>query len=325
MPEVFVSTLTPLLVQLKDNQWHSGADLGETLGISRNAIWKQISALDSLGLEVERSKAKGYRLVNAIDPIAIDKVRNTVSSSRRFADCIFEEVMASTNDCLLKLAGPSEPARVCITEQQLAGRGRRGREWVSPYAQNLYISFSWPVTEGISVLEGLSLAVGVSLAELVQQLGFDDIRLKWPNDLFGASGKLGGILVDVTGDPQGDMTAIIGIGLNLSILDSQLDTIGQPAQGLNSDALKLSRTGLAIRVIEAIDGLLSSYAEQGLQAYVERFTQLDMLRGQSVNLMMGERVIEGVAVGVKDDGSYGIQSGDEVQWYSGGEVSLRCK
>jgi len=316
-----------LINLLSDNQWHTGGSLGDRLGVSRNAIWKQMTAIEGLGLEVERSKLKGYRLLNDIDLIDEHAVQQAVSRNVYFESLDYLDVLGSTNDHLLSKL-PNERLRsVCIAEQQTAGRGRRGRQWLSPYGQNLYMSFLWPVLGGAQSMQGLSLAVGVVVAEVLSRAGVEGVGLKWPNDLLVDTGKVGGILIDVTGDPQGELVAVIGLGVNLTLLESQQSAISQPAQGVRAMGLDCTRTELAVQLIEAMGALLSTYEAIGFDAYLERFMSMDRFKGAAVKMLVGGNEIFGVASGVDADGQYLIVRDDtgELQAFSGGEVSLRCQ
>jgi len=322
-----LANVAALMNLLGDNQWHSGASLGDSLGVSRNAIWKQMASLEELGLVIERSRLKGYRLKSPVDLIDEQALKDVVAKSDLFEGVDYFEVIDSTNDQLLNRMANGVAPWVSVAEQQTSGRGRRGRHWVSPYGQNLYMSFSWPVEGGIASLQGLSLAVGVVVAEVLTELGVKGVGLKWPNDLLGANGKLGGILIDVTGDPQGDLVAVVGMGVNLVLQESELTAIGQPATGVRGMGLSCTRTELASRFVVGMASLFKGYEREGFECYQQRFTSMDMFKGSGVKMMLGEQVILGEALGVDNLGQYLVKREDtnEIQAFSGGEVSLRCQ
>ena len=118
-----------------------------------------------------------------------------------------------------------EPRRlVIVAEQQTAGRGRRGRAWVSP-GENLYYSLAITVG-GARELEGLSLVVGLAVLRALESLGVRDAGLKWPNDLLQGGKKIAGILLELSGDPADLCHVVIGIGINVNM--KTVTDIGQP-------------------------------------------------------------------------------------------------
>ena len=157
-----------LLPLLADGEFHSGQDLAEAMGVSRTAVWKQVNRLvnDSV-LAIESVKGKGYRIPGGIDLLDAAQVKAGLDAraSALMGRLEILDTVDSTNAHLMRLAEQDGlTGLVCTAEQQSAGRGRRGRQWVSPYASNLYLSLLWEFTQGAAALEGLSLAVGVAVA-----------------------------------------------------------------------------------------------------------------------------------------------------------------
>jgi len=155
-----------ILILLADGQFHSGTELAEVLGISRSAIWKQLNSLTELGLAYSAVSGKGYRLDKPLQLLSDDVIRaqlDPLSLNLLASLEIFDEI-DSTNRYLLEQAGLSAVSgRVCFAEQQSAGRGRRGRTWVSPFGRNIYVSILWRFQHGYASTAGLSLAMGVAV------------------------------------------------------------------------------------------------------------------------------------------------------------------
>ncbi len=314
-----------LLTLLSDGDFHSGAALGAALGISRAAVWKALEGLDELGITLERVARRGYRIPGGIDLHDPAAIRAALSdpAGALLAELQVLAVVDSTNDVLKELAGlPRGQGVCCLAEMQRGGRGRLGRRWVSPFAGNLYLSVAWEFVGGIAVLEGLSLAVGVATRRALQGLGVADVQLKWPNDLLRDRAKLGGILVEVTGDPEGCCRAVVGIGINVAMPPSAAASIDQPWRDLGD--LGVRRDALAAAILDQLLPLLHAFPEQGFGAYREEWEAAHVHRGRPVILSTGQRQLEGIALGVNARGALGLDcGGPEVQWFSGGEVSLR--
>ncbi len=207
-------TIGNLMRLLSDGEVHSGEQLGEALGISRAAVWKQLKKLEALGVEVVAVKGRGYQLSQRLEPLEGAKIVERLPAQARhhLARLFVEDQLPSSNEYLRQRfeqgAGHGE---VCLVELQTAGRGRRGRVWSTPWGQSLMLSLGWRFESGIAVLEGLSLAVGVVVAQVLEQHGVAP-KLKWPNDILLSEqgdgpgdelGKLAGILIEVTGDAAG--------------------------------------------------------------------------------------------------------------------------
>ena len=136
-------------------------------------------------------------------------------------------VIDSTNQYLLDRLDELESGDACVAEYQQAGRGRRGRKWFSPFGANLYLSMYWRLEQGPAAAIGLSLVIGIVIAEVLQSLGADNVRVKWPNDIYLQDRKLSGILVELTGK-TGDAAQIVsGAGINLVMRRVESDIVNQ--------------------------------------------------------------------------------------------------
>lgn len=318
-----------LLQQLSDGEFHSGEDLGASLGLSRAAVWKHIQALQQDGIAVESVHGKGYRLGTEIELLDSHHIYAQLSPRVRGQVQleIFDDI-ESTNEYLLRAqdrAGPRLP-RVCLAERQSAGRGRRGRIWQSPYATSLSFSLLWRFESGAQALAGLSLAVGVCVADLLQQLRVIGVRLKWPNDLLWRHYKLGGILIEIAGDAAGPCDAVIGIGLNTHNRDQAvMHQVDQPWMDLASitGGPRISRNELAAGLIETLCRRLPEFEARGFAAFATAYTRYDALHATEVTVINGNQRLQGTADGVDNDGSLRLKTAGGVEYIRAGEVSVR--
>ncbi|MEF1336013.1 bifunctional biotin--[acetyl-CoA-carboxylase] ligase/biotin operon repressor BirA, partial [Vibrio rotiferianus] len=233
-------------------------------------------------------------------------------------------VIDSTNQYLLERVSESEKGRVCLAEYQAKGRGRRGRQWVSPFGTNLYLSMYWRLDAGMAAAMGLSLVVGIAAVEAIESMGIQGVKLKWPNDIYYQDKKLAGILVEMSGQAGGAAHLVIGMGLNIGMPDLQPD-IDQPWTTLNqvSDGIAIDRTQLAINLIEHWKTTLEEYEMTGLAGFVERWNRLDNFIGRPVKLLMGPREVHGVVKGIDQQGGVVLETDNGLETYIGGEISLR--
>lgn len=135
----------------------------------------------------------------------------------------------STNEYLKRLAfGGARSGTACLAEWQTCGRGRRGREWVSPFGANVYLSLLWRFSEGTAALGALSLAAAVAVKRALDELAAGGVELKWPNDVQWHGRKLAGILLELGGEADGPCYVVAGVGINVAMPESRAADIGQP-------------------------------------------------------------------------------------------------
>ena len=236
----------------------------------------------------------------------------------------------STNAELLRRPVPEGGlAAALLAERQLAGRGRRGRDWASPPGGNLYLSLARGFSGGLARLEGLSLVAGIAAVEALRALGYGEVRLKWPNDLVvvldGTLHKLGGVLVEGAGTGAGQARAVLGLGINVHMPPDALATVGQPwceLAGLPGQCPSASE--LAAAVLGHWVPALDQFDREGLAPFLPRYRSLDALAGAPVAVVSGDRTVHGMACGVAGGGALRVrlEDGTERAFHSG-EVSVR--
>lgn len=319
-------TRKQILEILADGKFHSGTELANHLGISRSAIWKQLRALPELGLEYIAVTGKGYRLTRAIELLdeakinseLIPEVKQWVSKLE-----VFDQI-DSTNSFLMS-GQVFDSGSLCIAEHQTAGRGRRGREWVSPFGSNIYLSVLWHFSNGPSSISALSLAAGVAVVRALSQFNIEGIGLKWPNDIYWQGKKLGGVLVEVRGEADGPCTAVIGLGLNMFLPEAAAKTITQDwvdLQQVIQDAV-VSRNHLVAVLINEFIGIITTYDTMEFNAYLDEWRSYDCLKGKMATLYIGDQKIQGEMKGIDDQGMLLLKDiSGKITAYGSGEVSF---
>jgi BirA family biotin operon repressor/biotin-[acetyl-CoA-carboxylase] ligase len=327
-----------LLQMLADGEYHAGPELAAVLGVSRAAIWKQLRGLAELGLVVEAERGRGYRIAGGVDLLDAEAVRSALRTEAAglLSRLLLLETVDSTNAEALRLLDRGAPAGlVCTAEQQSAGRGRRGRQWVSPYGRNIYMSLGWRYSQGATALEGLSLAVGVAVARALAACGLPPVQLKWPNDLLYRGGKLGGILLEMSGDAAGACQVVVGIGLNVTMpevaaahIDQRWTDIaalagGEPSRLARPGLARPGRSALLAALLNELLPLLAGFEARGFAPWRQAWQALDAFAGVPVVLHSGERRIAGTARGVDDRGALQLETVTGTQTVYGGEITLR--
>ncbi len=315
-----------ILELMADGAFHSGKTLGELLGVSRTAVWKHLQKLGDIGIEVESVKGKGYRLAGGLELLSQEQIVGSMSSdaSSFVSQLEIFQSTDSTNVRAMQRAGePGAHGYVCLAEHQTSGRGRRGRSWVSPFGQSLYLSSVVEFSGGAAALEGLSLAVGVAIVRAAEHLGAEGVGLKWPNDVLWQGRKLAGVLLEMTGDPSGACQVVVGVGLNVSISVDAAKSIDQPWVGMSEILPGVSRNQLAAEVLNQLAPVLADYERLGFSAFKEAWQAAHVHGGAAVVLTTASDVVQGEVAGVSDTGALLLLVDGRIEEFNGGEVSLR--
>jgi BirA family biotin operon repressor/biotin-[acetyl-CoA-carboxylase] ligase len=317
-----------LLAILSDGQFHSGDALGLALGVSRMAVWKRIRALRECGVPLEVVRARGYRLSAAVELLDARAIQDGLGPGTRgqlaSVDAFLE--IDSTSTWLRQRALDGAPSgSVCVAEMQSAGRGRRNRHWVSPFAASLYLSLLWRSATGAAELGGLSLAAGVAIVRSLRTFGIDTAGLKWPNDVLVDGAKLAGILIDVIGESTGPCSVIIGVGINVAIPETVAAEIDQHWTDLRrlTGREALSRNRLASIVLDNTFAAIAEFEHSGLQPFLEEWSRHDVIQDRQVSLQLPNEVIHGRACGVDSGGALLVDTASGRRRFASGEVSLR--
>ncbi|HSM68800.1 MAG TPA: biotin--[acetyl-CoA-carboxylase] ligase [Xanthomonadales bacterium] len=236
-----------------------------------------------------------------------------------------ESEVDSTNDRLLAMPASQRHRMALLAEHQTAGRGRRGRQWVSPCGRNIYLSLGWTFETGASALGCLPLVVALAACDALAQAGLTDHRVKWPNDLMLDGRKLGGCLVDIQGDAKGPCHAVMGVGLNLYMPSGlpEAAAIDQPWTDLGAALPGLSRNRLAGLLLNAMLAKTSQFSSQGFQPLQAEWRARDGLAGQQVELSHASGTVRGRVLGISDRGALRLQLSSGTGEYTAGEVSIR--
>lgn len=323
--------LANLINLLADGAHHSGEELGEHLGISRAAVWKYIKRLEELGLQLESVKGKGYCLLGSIELLDEKIIHQHLDAEIKTtlrSISIFPEI-ESTNGYLLKQADID--FHLCLAERQTAGRGRRGRPWISPFARNIYFSLGWRSNSGISALKGLSLLVGCAVIRVLRKIGLQKPGLKWPNDILASEKKLAGILVEIRGDLAGECELVIGIGLNYQMQGAVIDEITQPWIDLSElarvEGVSLpTRNELVAALISELLSMLKQYEHLGFVAYKSEWESSHLYQDKQVELLMGSSSLTGTCLGIDEEGALILRDAEhQIHYLHGGEMSLRSQ
>jgi BirA family biotin operon repressor/biotin-[acetyl-CoA-carboxylase] ligase len=224
-----------------------------------------------------------------------------------------------------RLPNQNVPGQVCIAEYQSAGRGRRGRQWISPFGSHIYMSMYWYLEQGMSAAMGLSVVAALAVSDAIKALYQVEVELKWPNDIYFNGVKLAGILIDLEGQAMEPCHCVIGIGLNIKMPTKSAELVDQPWTDLSSAVgVDVDRNKLAAHIVSALLKRLKVHGETGISTMVSQWQALDFYLNKPVTLITGQKATRGICRGINAQGALMLEVNGQVGPVYGGEVSLRA-
>ena len=319
-----------LLRALSSERFTSGTLLATEFAVSRSAVSAALKEAANAGVEIFSLTRQGYRLGAPLDFIDVARVATAMGLIGNQANRIDLEVIDcidSTNTELLRRLNQGAPSgSVLVAEMQSAGRGRRGRVWQSSLGGSLAFSILWRFDLGLAQLGGLSLVVGLAVKRALDRFGIE-AQLKWPNDIWLAQKKCGGILIETHGELMGPVTAVIGIGLNVKLPMSVISQLDQPVTDLASHAHGenvIERNALLAAVLCALIEALDIFSRDGFAAFRQAWIAAHALHGAVVEVSTADgKIATGRVIDVAATGALIVDVNGQVRTLSSEEVSLR--
>lgn len=306
----------------------SGADLCRQLGATRNAVWKCVRSLRSLGYQIAGTTNAGYRLLASPDCPFAWEVAEELSTSQIGRTVVYMPEMASTNDLARQMARDGAPhGTLVVADTQTAGRGRRGRTWVSPPGAGLWMSIllrpPLPPTE----VTLFPLLAGVAVTQVLRQWYGMPALLKWPNDVLVAERKICGILLEMSAEADVLHHLVLGIGVNVNLVRADFP----PDLQDHATSLQLemgepqARVPLLRRIITEIEREYIRFISEGPGCLLNQARLLSATMGKTVDVKSADStVFTGTAIAIADDGALLVRdaTGLERPFYAG-DVSVR--
>jgi BirA family transcriptional regulator, biotin operon repressor / biotin---[acetyl-CoA-carboxylase] ligase len=308
-----------LLAQLAGGAQQSGEVLAAQLGVTRARISQLVRELNTCGAEITSSRA-GYRVIFPTCMLNAAFCAAGISAWKVHV----APVLASTNAALMQAEVPH--GAVQLAEWQSGGRGRRGRAWSGAPGGSILMSAAWQFSSGAASLAGLSLAIGVAIANALTTCGANDVMLKWPNDIVWRGQKLGGVLIELSGDALGPTNAVIGIGLNVHLPAAARADIEQAVTDLSTIApqIKWDRNVVVKALLTELESTLLRFAQQGLAPFAAQWRSRDAFAGKPVVARLPDgATLEGESADIDESGALLLKRGKANLRLNSAEVSLR--
>ncbi len=300
----------------------SGAALSDKLGLSRTAVWKHVEQLRKLGYRIDAQSAKGYRLLEVPDRLTTLEVGPLLSTRELGRTLHHYDELPSTNAKAFELAHEGGfHGEVIVTEHQTAGKGRRGRAWVSPAGKNLALSVILRPDIAPARAPELTLVAAVALTETLRDSGVE-ASIKWPNDVQIAGRKVAGILTELSADVERVHFVVLGIGVNLNT--DAADFPPDVAELATSVSLNRSspvhRALFTAALLAKLEQWLDTWTEEGFEPVRVSWRAMASTLGQEVLVRADNKELRGFAEDIDSTGALLLRVGERIERVLSGDV-----
>ena len=274
-------------LQSKPGKWISGETLSRHLAVSRSAINKHIKKLRQDGYQIESVTRKGYRLEETHNLITVEGIQTNLGTQifgRKTLAVL--KAIDSTNQQAKQMAAQGEPeGTVVVAESQHSGRGRKGREWISPPGSGIYASLILRPQIPPSDAPGITLMTAVAVAESLMAISDAPFRIKWPNDILVNGKKIAGILTEISTEMDSVDYIVVGIGINVN---TRISNFPQQLRGRVTSLF--TETGQLFPVMAVLQNLLRRFETWYLRFQQDGFGQIRD-RWKSLSEIIGKDVV----------------------------------
>ncbi|MCQ6557999.1 biotin--[acetyl-CoA-carboxylase] ligase [Paenibacillus mendelii] len=304
------------MLEQQDGQYLSGETISKELGISRTAIWKKIKKLEELGYQIEASRRLGYRLAGKPSKLILSELLTKLKDTSFICSVKLLDSVDSTNNAAQQLAedGAAEGTLV-IAEQQTNGRGRMGRNWISPAGKGVWMSVILRPSLSLQFAPQLTLLTAVALCRALKELTTLDIGIKWPNDLLVDGKKISGILLESTAEDERIRYIIAGIGISVNLTEEDYpEELRGIATSLRIEqGNELDRTEVIAAFFRQFELLYTLYQQEGFSPIQTLWEALSVTLHKPVKLTTPAGVVEGTPIGLSESGALIVQKLDGSQ------------
>lgn len=319
-----------ILKKLRDaKDYVSGQELCEYYGVSRTAVWKAIKQLEKDGYVIEAQNNKGYRLVEENDSHIFSKVEIESHLDTQWVGrgLVFHKETGSTNLDAKALAEQGEAAgALVVADMQTAGRGRRGRNWVSPSGKDIYMTLMLRPQCRPEKASALTLVMALAALEAIHELIPEGCGIKWPNDIVINNKKVCGILTEMSAELDGIHYVVIGVGINVNQTTFEEDIRDRATSLYLESGMEINRSRLVARVMHYFEKDYALFEKTwDLSGLIDQYNRFLVNRDREVRVLDPQGEFDGIARGINEKGELIVErqsDGQTVQVYAG-EVSVR--
>jgi BirA family biotin operon repressor/biotin-[acetyl-CoA-carboxylase] ligase len=306
------------------DEFVSGEVISDKLGLTRAAVWKHVEALRAQGYRIDAFPARGYRLAGIPDRLGPLELRPLLGTHDLGQVLHCYEEIGSTSDRAKELAEEgAEHGEVVIAESQTAGRGRRGRTWVSPPRRNVHLSVVLRPDLPPARAPELTLVASVAVCDALRQAGVA-AGIKWPNDVLASGRKIAGILTELAADPDRVQWVVLGVGVNVNARaeDFPPELRGEATSVLIERGQAAPRALFAAALLTTLEDWIDRHAEEGFAPVRDAWRARNVTLGREVLVRADGRDVEGRAEDLDDTGALLVATPAGIERIVSGDVKL---
>ncbi len=304
----------------------SGQELCEKLGVSRTAVWKVIRQLEEDGYDIEAVRNRGYRLMESAAVYNQSEIESLLKTRWAGRTLVFLDEIDSTNSEVRRLAEKGAPeGTLVVAELQNAGKGRRGRSWVSPKGSGIWMSFLLRPTFEPFHASMLTLVAALAVEEGIRRITGLETVIKWPNDIVADGKKICGILTEMSTDVDSIQHVAVGIGINVNTPEFPEEIRDIAASLKLLCGREINRAALVAEVMEAWEKYYEIFLKTlDFSALQETYNARLVNLGREVKVLAGKGDYIGISRGINQTGELLVELSDgTIREVMSGEVSVR--
>lgn len=316
-----------LTILRKEPSYISGEKISTLLGVSRAAVNGAVKALRAEGYEILSSTNKGYCL-NAVPNSLTAGELSAWLPSHRMQSVLCVDCVDSTNNRLRELALAGAPdGQIVLANQQHQGRGRRGRDFISPRDKGIYLSMLFRPDSLPADMMEITAWTAVAVSNAIETVCGIRPGIKWVNDLLIHQRKLCGILTEMSVESESGYVQYVIIGIGVNVTEQEGDFPPEIRPMATSLAMETgtepSRPRLAAEIIRQLDAMAEAWPREK-QAFLRRYRECDITVGKEITVVRNALERPGVALSINEDFSLTVRYSDGTsETISSGEVTIR--
>jgi BirA family biotin operon repressor/biotin-[acetyl-CoA-carboxylase] ligase len=314
------------LLKSSKSQYISGQHMCEILGISRSAIWKHMNALKDDGYIIESTSRKGYRLITSPDILTSDEIKQRLTTNFVGSTILHFDSINSTNLKAKEIASDVNDGTVIVSEEQIAGKGRLGRQWISPKGKGIWMSIILKPDIDPMHASKVTLIGAAAVFKALNNLNIKAL-IKWPNDLVINNKKVCGILTEMSAELNKIHHLVIGIGINVNIdeedFTEEMKNIATSLKITSGDII--DRKALMADILNCFEPLYTNFINtNSISDSIDICRKNSIFIGKDVRIVKFNKEFIAKAIDLDDDGQLIIQCQDgSIEKVFSGEVSMR--
>ncbi|MBM3904671.1 MAG: biotin--[acetyl-CoA-carboxylase] ligase [Thaumarchaeota archaeon] len=307
-------------------EYLSGEDLSEVLKISRVAIWKHIKKIQSLGYKIESKQNLGYRLIDTTNLLLPWEITDELKTRQIGKKIYYYDIIDSTQNFATNIAKDKENfGAAIIAESQILGKGRQGRQWISPKG-GIWLSIILEPSFDIYKITLIPFVVAVALANSIEKILGIETKLKWPNDLTLNGKKVAGIIIDASIESTKIESVVVGVGINFQVNTKQIENKIKKNSNFYGVATLIKKqnvkpASLVKEFLFELETILELLNANKAHEITEQWMKKSSTIGQNITVTDLGSKISGKAVGLDKDGSLIVRRGSKSIRITSGDIA----